>query len=802
MITFLVLSLVFSVALLLLAPKPNIENARASTLGDLQFPRASEGAPLPIVWGTVRLKAPNTIWYGNLTTVPITKKVETGLFSSKTITTGYKYYVTLDMALCLGPGVVLTKIWAGKYLIWSGSVSTETDITIDACDIFGGDEKGGGMSGIARFYPGTFSQNRDTHLAAVCNPDVPRYGGISHIVFKSFYIGTSSNLEPLNFELTRLTDGLAPGYGIMPNLLDANPFEIVYDATTSQWGRLGIDTALIDIPSWQAAAVTLHTEGNGMSFKAESSNTGKGLIEECLRQADGLLYQDPETGKIKAKLLRSDYVVSSLPVLDSSNVKGIDGFSKSTWDATYNQARVTFPNRERDYANSVASAQDFANINFQQRIRSTDVNFPGCTTAAVAAKLVAHVLSIYSVPLYKCTLRCTRFASTLRPGDVFVLNWLPYSMIGVVMRVQKVDLGSLTSGQVTVECIQDLFLDDTALFADSAPTIWAPIDLNPQQVLTRQAFETPNFILLAAGRSLGDNSALLYAVGKAPGTYSELFNVETSLDAFVTKYNSLNDAPYMGCGTLTVSYSATAGAVDRYDIATGITIGSIQNPTIISSYANRALITGGNTLAIIGNEIIAYRTFTDNLDGTYTLQGISRGFLDTLPEAHNIGDILYFIVGQEGLTETIFVDSVALQYRFIDTTATGSGDCGTPSVTSLTLDRRAFRPAPPAYLTLNASRTPPTATGTATVVAAWRERTRMATTLVWYDDATQTPEGGTTYRLRYRLNAGAWTTINGLTSPTYNVPVTTLVGTLDVEVYAVRNTLLSRIGDTLSIVLA
>ncbi len=45
----------------LLAPKPDIENARAGSLDDVQFPRATEDAPIPLVLGKIRLNAPNTL---------------------------------------------------------------------------------------------------------------------------------------------------------------------------------------------------------------------------------------------------------------------------------------------------------------------------------------------------------------------------------------------------------------------------------------------------------------------------------------------------------------------------------------------------------------------------------------------------------------------------------------------------------------------------------------------------------------------------------------------------------------------
>lgn len=43
----------------------------AAGIGDLQAPIAEEGRPIPVVFGTVLLRAPNVVWYGDLTTEPV-----------------------------------------------------------------------------------------------------------------------------------------------------------------------------------------------------------------------------------------------------------------------------------------------------------------------------------------------------------------------------------------------------------------------------------------------------------------------------------------------------------------------------------------------------------------------------------------------------------------------------------------------------------------------------------------------------------------------------------------------------------
>ncbi|WP_246149893.1 hypothetical protein [Arenimonas fontis] len=55
-----------------LAPKP--PSPKPAALADFDAPTAEEGRPIPVVFGTVWIKGPNVLWYGDLRSVPIKKK--------------------------------------------------------------------------------------------------------------------------------------------------------------------------------------------------------------------------------------------------------------------------------------------------------------------------------------------------------------------------------------------------------------------------------------------------------------------------------------------------------------------------------------------------------------------------------------------------------------------------------------------------------------------------------------------------------------------------------------------------------
>ncbi|MFO0336120.1 MAG: hypothetical protein ACK53C_14095 [Pseudomonadota bacterium] len=68
-IALLIVSAYLSAAL---APKP--KPPEAAGLGDVDAPTAQEGGAIPVIFGTVWLRAPNVVWYGDLRTTPIRKK--------------------------------------------------------------------------------------------------------------------------------------------------------------------------------------------------------------------------------------------------------------------------------------------------------------------------------------------------------------------------------------------------------------------------------------------------------------------------------------------------------------------------------------------------------------------------------------------------------------------------------------------------------------------------------------------------------------------------------------------------------
>lgn len=57
----------------LLAPRPKVQDAQPSQIGDKDVPIASQDAPIPVLFGTRVISGPNVVWYGDVQVRPIRK---------------------------------------------------------------------------------------------------------------------------------------------------------------------------------------------------------------------------------------------------------------------------------------------------------------------------------------------------------------------------------------------------------------------------------------------------------------------------------------------------------------------------------------------------------------------------------------------------------------------------------------------------------------------------------------------------------------------------------------------------------
>lgn len=732
----------------LLRPKPQVQHAQPVGLGEFNFPTTEVGRPIPVVFGTVRQNAPALLWYGDYSALPLisASKIK-GLFKSKTVyqITGYRYLLGLHFCLAHGGVQSLHKIWSDEKVAWSGNLSLPGTANINEPSLYGGFDKGGGLVGSMNFYEGSATQTPDPYLITKLT-DPPAFRGITSAVWQQGEIGTTPNLHAFGFELRRIPSAL--GLGAI-DTADANPAEIAWDILTNPiWGGR-VDQSILDMAGFQTVGATLADEDFGMSLLWEQrANLDSFIVDQILRPVDGIMFPGLREGKVKFKLIRDDYDPDTVTVLHPGNATMVN-FSRSAWQGTTNDLRVLFTSRASGYKGDVAPAFDGANYELQgsQRV-GQQTRYPSVSSGALAKDLAWRDLRATSVPMASCKIRTNRYAHPLEQGDVFVLRWPPYFEGQIVMRIKTVTHGAPGGRSIEIDAVQDVFSLASSAFAAPPATEFVESIEDPEPVVLQDLGEAPYLMLAKDDGSAGTgtidpSTAKLLVVAARPNASTTRADLETRIspDPYVVRGSLEQMTP---TGTLFQDYAKETDSIDESGT---LIVEDIDITAVLESLDRSVVETELRNLARIGNEWIAWETITNNGDGTWTLEGVWRGVLDTVPDDHSAGDRIWFSSEGSGTTEDTYAEGEAVNMRVIPATATGELDPSEATPLSHTITRRSYRPIPPGNVRVNGQTWPVTITGD--LVVAWSHRDRLTQeTLVAQDEGTIGPEAGTTYRLR------------------------------------------------------
>ena len=737
--------LVVSIALNeLLAPKPNFEDAVPSGLGDFNFPTATEGRVVPLVFGRVALNAPNVVWYGAFDAVPVTKKVRTTLFQSERVTTGYQYYVGMQGALCQGEVESIHKIWIGDDLVYSGS-APGGEIDIDEPEYFGGSDGNGGFQGTFDFYLGSPTQTADDFLAIYQDAGAgtnrtPAYRNICYFVLRALtstaaasagvgaYVGNSTGIKPLKFEVSRYSAAMA-GQPAGEHKIgdDCNPINVLYELLTdTRWG-FGINSGDVDLSSMLAAAHTCYTEGIGFSTVLATASDAATVLISIEKHIDGVVFLDKLTGLWRVKLARADYVLADTPHLTVDNVIEVKEFSQGSWSDTVNRVDIKFSHRASDYTTSYATSNDSANfitqgggtISTGNRI-TAELSYSTVMTASAAAIIAFRELRTRSYPLARGQFVINREMWDVNMGDVVRWTDSRYGYDQLAMRITKVDYGDLISNKITISCVQDVFQYGDAAFGAPPATSWAanygsPIAYPADEQLI---IEAPRKLVLLSGVSLtGDpnieRSRLLRAFRKQSGDtgHENWMRSGPSTPISIPYVNDSVGVEYCAIGTLAKDINVLGDPGDQTNSDATLTINVTEGPSSFSqiqycfnpsSVSEEAQGTELLNLIMIGNEFLTC-DYVDVVGSTLYIHGPKRGVLDSSQEYHTAGADVFFLglgleISTESGTGTSYWQAYARMQNYRGETYGLS-----PTVASGQFSRRMVKPYPAAGVLYNSS---------------------------------------------------------------------------------------------------
>ena len=759
----------------LLRPKLEVEDAAAAGADDTNFPKAVVTDPIPVVFGRVRLRHPNIVWWGDYFADPIRKKVGKGGFmgTGHTIfaTVGYRYFFGMQMAFCHGPNVSLHKIWSEETLAWSVG-STGGRINIYKPNLYGGEEQGGGLEAFCDFYPGSQAQAQDVYLTHNLT-EVPAYRGVSYLTWigrnypygiggriyrNSGYIGTSPNPRPITVEVSRYPNNLGIGaaYKIGD---DANPAEIIYEALLSDangpdgWG-MGLSASMIDTASFQAAGATLAAEGLGMSLDWAAASSIEDLIAQICKTIDAVCYRDFRTGKYKLNLIRQDYLIANLPVLDPSNILSFESYTQSALDGTTNEVKINYLDRAADYKQLSVQAQDLANMRQQDEVISTTQTHRGITSAALAERIAQRELLGLSTPLAKVDLICNREAYAYGPGDAFVLSWPELGITQMVMRLQRVSIGLPDAAQIRLTLVQDVFSMASTAYVNPGGSGWVTPITGPTKIITQKLVELPYYYNKGA-------LAKYMVCARRPTNNETAFDVWQKLSSEGTYVYRDSSPGFCATGTLKAAWQSKGFDAVGFALENGnADLFGIEDATVA------AIRDGANLAVFETGEIIAFTTVGVDGVGALTLSGIYGGLIDTVPASHALGERVWIYTWQAIIPDHAVLQNASINVKNPTSGPKGLLDVSAADVVSLTLAGRNLKPYPPGDLKINGYAYPLPDTTTGDAVAAWKHRNRLTQTqIVFQGDASDATAEGT-YTLKLYVGGVLKSTTTGITAAT------------------------------------
>lgn len=730
--------------------QPKTEKPTAAGLEDFSFPSAAE-RPIQVLAGTRRISGPNVLWYGDLRNTAI-KTVTKGMFSSKKTVTGYRYYMGVQLGICHGPDVQLREIKFGDDVAWSG-LSTGGAIQIDKPALFGGDTNGsGGISGTMRFYPGALTQAPNDYLVSKVGSElVSAIRGVSYCVMEGMYIGNSSSPQATSFVVSRFPKSPDERFGDYEQIgLDANPAFFMYEMITHGLYGADLGYSSIDLDSFTSAAKTLFDERLGISAVIDSSTTAGDVINDIKRVIQGSLQTDPATGALKLRLIRNDYIVDELPLLDQSNIKNLSGFTRGSLDTAITEVKLKYTSIDDDFTERTVIAQNNA-----LRIHKGDsdgqvVQMPMISTRDTASKIVTREMASASVPLATCTAECNRGPAHTEVGDVVRLSWPAEGVDNLVMRVTGVDLGAPQDGSVRLTLVQDVFGVFTSLYADGSERTWSKPTFNPVDVTRFDIVDAP--VILTTNQTTG--SVLI--VAENPGVALDYqFQVKGGVDSDYVDAGAMPFTPLFS--------TTTAMGTGWTDVNLVLSGPSAELTSLTADEVRQGL---GLMLIVsaLGREWISYQTAAAGNSTTVTLGLINRGLFSTRPLEHPAGARVWAVSEGFGITDWQYGRSESVSLRMLPRTQTGVLDVDDAAVHSYIVTGANMAPWAPGLVRVNGVGGGQIS-GVATVT--WRKRDGAVPAVVFNGDGVS-QVSDSTYQVVVKSGSTVVKTVTGITGESWS----------------------------------
>ena len=558
---------------------------------------------------------------------------------------------------------------------------------------------------------------------------------------------------------TQITDAILYVISkIAVSYFDINPIHKIREILTDDTAMNKPESDINDV-NFKKAADVLYTEKLGISWSVTEKSCLEAINELCGHIEAGVR-MNRQTGLYEMVLFRDDWFAENeVHTLPFNKIKSMQLDGATSADELINKLNVSYYNRESIKNSSFSISENASIRNLNGHENPEEAKFPYFMVQRNAAVVSQWKLKQISTPVWQGTFSTGFYeARKWNRYDVLKLEW-PRRWSGTILvRIMKINLG--TGTEVSIDFVEIVPYSSNL---SSNIVIDTPVDTTPKppQPALFKAIELSYLeaVQLNGQKAVDDELAL---------------NPDTGYVAVMAKRpqnNSLNALMYTGTGNDiervgTIQYSETA-ELDQDILQT-------DTAFIVKNAGDIDMVTIG-TQIIVNNEIMVYQSY-ENETGVLT---VKRGALDSIPQMHIAGTLLYFADDFITVDSTEYVEGEVIGVKALTTTPSGVLGIDDVDMQQVEIKARAIRPYPPANVKFNNLYWPESLIVPSAITISWVDRNRLQQTggaILGFYDSGVSVESGVTYSIELSTaQDGVIFSASAITGNTFIIPESTTI---------------------------
>ncbi|WLJ71139.1 hypothetical protein [Sphingomonas phage Carli] len=757
--------------------------------------------------------------------------------SGKAQTIGYKYFMSLLMGIGRGPIDEVVQIKVGEKVAWTGPLvngGASAVAEINAANLFGGDDKEGGIYGPFRMFWGEATQTVNMgpvgtgvgtlpSLAASIGGNMPAMRGVTTLWFDGEVCSMNPYPKEWKLRMRRAIRGWFGGAAWYPakavidmgtaeivsykraveldilalfltkggskkqnvvitlngNIRASNGAHVIYECITNpEWGR-GISATLIDDAAFRYAADTLFNEAFGVCFWWARKEDVDVFIQTVLDHIGGVLYTDRESGLLTLRLIRNDYDPDNIPTFAiGAGLLDILLDDSGSQDIAYNEVVVKFHDPVSD-TDGEARAQNVGARIAQGSTNSLSKEYPGLPTKFLAARVALRELVVQSSGLKKYKVKLDRTGWRIAPGMPFRIICPQRNIGSIILRAGEImDSSAQAGGDVQISALEDVFAMPSTSLVVPEDQSWVPPVSDAVAPDDSEAIELSYYDLtLRLSQfdlpAIDEEDSYVGFMAAQPLPTQVLYDL---------MYRAEGDATWINSGTNSFTAAALlVGNIGPYDTALVVEDAQHFPEDILTDSLQ------------IGQE----RMRIDAYNPTTGAMTVSRGAGDTLPQSHSAGARVWLPDDDMGTTGIVYSAGEVVE---LAAATRANASLLLPEdyeIKTLEMQQRVGRPYPVANLKVGGTLAYNIGnTEYAEPVFTWATRNRVLQEdhLLGHTEGSVVEEDGTTYEVEIKSPGGAVIRTEelpaGSTTFTYDIAMQdadTAPSRVVVDIYPVRN---------------